>query len=722
MAKVEEPRVLFGKSKWIWAADAQKKNSNVIMRRVFDFGTDKPPVRAICRAACDTHYYLYVNGNAAVWHGGFNRSDKHAYYDEFDIGKLLVKGENVIVVYAQYFGNDGRDLVTSGHGGFIFECNDLNIYSDETFSVYENQAFRTPRPSNCCYAGWDVAYDAGLEGQIQNLLDPSFRSPLFVAATVLDTYPDSVIGVLIPRPLPMEKFSAQPVISKYKKSTDQFDGDRYIITLPREMCITPYMEVTGNGQEKITVTTDRTDCQGCFGDEKSVYHAHSIEYITKTTVNIYDGMLPMMGESVIFSMPHTVKVLKLGYREISYDGAPTAEFTTDNDDLNKLFEKALNTLYCCMGSTLMDSPERERTMWLGDSSVASRALYLSYANSAAIVKKVINDIIDYTEDDVLFSCVPGNVPVDIPSHGLSALGEYGIFAQYRNFTSDLDLFRANYTQLCDYLMLWEMTEHGVAIREGNRRWYDNLYNIDEALIENALYYSACKFLLSIGDKIGDHEYDEVFSDRMENVAEFIESSWDGLGYTTREDCYDDRANALVALCGLVPEDRRDSVSRLLSAVFCASPYMEWAAIEALVKLGRRDLALKRFTSRYILAAQNGDSTLGEDFMGFGTRCQSYQTAVIPELIQLFGGIAIEDGASKITLTPDFTALKDFRCSLKLATGALDVRYKFSPNRADIFIENDTTGKVTLDISPERIGRSVERRVITLNKGKNKFSI
>lgn len=722
MEKMEEPTVLFGKSKWIWAADAAKKNSNIILRRTFSFGQNKPPQRAFCRAACESHYYLFVNGNAVVWNGGLNRSAGKAYYDEFDIAPYLVKGDNSIVVFCQYFGNEGRDLVCSPRAGFIFECNDLEIYSDATFTVYENNAFKMPRSSNCCYAGWSVNYDASQEGPIQNVMNPAYNLT-FEHATVHDGYPDNVMGALEPRPVPLEKFSAQPVISKPKKTTNQFDGDTYIITLPREMRVTPYMEVTGNGQEKITITTDRTDCMGCFGDEESVYQAHSVTYITKPTLNIYEGMLPMTGNCLKFTMPRTVKVVKLGYRELGYNTVPSLVFQSDGDKLDALFGKAVNTLYLCMGSTVMESPERERTMWLGDASVAARALYLAYYDAAALVKKTLGDIMEYAADDnVLYSCVPGNVPADVPSHGLVALADYGIFGAYRNNDPDLEFFRINYTALCDYLMLWEMTEHGVSPRDGTRRWYDNLYNTDDLLLENALYYNSCKFMREIGVLVGDHDYDEEFEDRMANIADFIESAWDGLGYTTKEDCYDDRANAFVVLGGLVPPERKQAVSRLLAATVNASAYLEWAVLDALVSLDRRDLARKRFDSRYALYAQSDATTLGEDFNGYGTGCQGYQSAVIFEAIEAFGGISVKDGASKIKITPDFTAVKDFRAELKLASGVLEVRYKYSPSKTDIIIENKTTAKVELDISPEHIGRPTERRTIVLNKGKNKFTV
>lgn len=721
MNKVE-PTILFGKSKWIWAADPTKKNSNVIMRRTFSFGQNKPPQRAFCRAACDTHYFLYVNGNAVVWNGGFDRSGNRAYYDEFDIGKFLIKGDNIIVVFCQYFGNDGRDLVCSPRAGFIFECNDLEIYSDKTFAVYENAAYKMPRSTNCCYAGWSVLYDASLEGPIQNVMDPAYNISQFGPANELGGYPDVNLGALKPRPVPLERFSAQPIKCAAKKTTNQFDGDTYVIDLPREMRITPYFEVAGNGQEKITITTDRTDCMGCFGDESSVYQAHSVTYITKPTLNVYDGMLPMVGNSICFSMPRSVRVVRLGYREMGFNATPTLALTTDGKKLDTVVAKAVNTLHLCMGSTIIDTPERERTMWLGDASVAARALYLTYNDAAPLVKKVIDDVMEYAVDGVLYSCVPGNVPVDIPSHGLLALSEYGLFGAYRNNIGDLDFFRAEFTRLRDYLLLWEMTEHGVALRDGMRRWYDNLYNIDESLLENALYYLSCKFVSELAAMVGDHDYDEEFEDRMANIAEYIESTWDNVGYTSIGNAYDDRANAFVVLAGLVPENRKAAMSRLLAATVSASPYLEWAVLQALAALDRRDLARKRFDSRYALAAESTDTTLGEDYNGYGSHCQSYQTAVIFEAVELFCGIAVRDGANRITITPDFNAVKDMRIKLKLATGELEVRYKYSPSKSEIIIENGTSAKVELDIAPDRICHAADRRVIPIGKGRNRFTV
>lgn len=722
MEKGEQPTVLFGKSKWIWTEDAAKKNNNIILRRKFTFAQDKkPPQRAFCRAACDTHYCLFVNGSAVVWNGGLNRSEKRAYYDEFDIAKYLNKGDNVIVVFASYYGNEGHDLVCSEQAGFIFECHDLEIYSDNNFTALENAAFKLPASSNCPVAGYSVLYDAAVEPPLQNIMDSAYNISQFKQATEYGEYPDDEHGTLILRPVPLERFSAQPVIARSRKSTDQFDGDTYIISLPREMHVTPYMEVTGNGQEKIVITTDRSECMGCFGDETSTYAAHTVTYITKPTMNIFDGSVVMVGSELVFTMPRTVKVIKLGYREICYNTVPTCTFSSD-DELEKLFEKAVNTLYCCMGSTIMDTPERDRTMWLGDVSVAARALYLAYADAAPLVKKVLGDITDYADGDVLRSCVPGNIPVDIPSHGLLALSEYGLFAAYRNYTDDLGFFRNEYERLCEYLMLWDMTEHGVKPREGMRRWYDNLYNIDGVLIENALYYSACTFMKKIGNAIGMHDYDEYLGDRMDNIADFVEASWDGLGYTTKEDAYDDRANALIVLAGLVPKDRYGAVARLLSAVTNASPYMEWAVVEALCRLERRDLARRRFFHREAVDVQEDNTTLGEDYAGYGTHCQSYRSAVIFEAIELFGGISVKDGATRIKISPDFNAIHDFRTELKLITGTLEVRYKYSPAKSEIIIENRTTAKVELDIAPERILRPVERRTIVVNKGKSKFSV
>lgn len=724
MEKSQEPTVLFGKSKWIWAANAEKKNSHIIMRRTFSFAQGvKPPSRAVCRIACDSHYFLFVNGNAVVWCGGLDRSAGRMYFDEIDIAKFLVKGDNVIVVHCEYYGNAGRDTESSASAGFIFECHDLDIYSDSGFTVYENNAYKTAPSTNCRYAGWDVNYDASLEGQIQNFLEPSFNSSQFKPAVEYGTYPDDVHGTLLLRPIPLEKFS-DIAVCKYKKITDKFSDDKYIITLPHAMRFTPYMEITGNGQERVTITTDRTECQGAFGEEDSLFRGHSVVYTTKPTLNVFEGMLSMTGNTLVFTMPSTVKVLKLGYREVGYDTKPTCEFFAD-DTLNTLFDKAVHTLYCCMGSDIMDSPERERNVWLGDASIAARALFIAFNDAKPLVKKTIDDILargDELGDGVLYSGASGGMPYDIPSHGLMALTEFGLFAQYLNYVGDVGLFRAEYERLCDYLRMWEMTESGVEQRVGAQIWYDNLYNIDGVLIENALYYSACKFLRRVGELVGNYDYDELLGDRMDNIAEFIESRWDGLGYTTLGECYDDRANALIALTGLVPEDRYSAVARLLAATQSASPYLDWAAVEALCVLGRSDLARKRCDMRHALAVDDGKTTLGEDFNGYGSSCHVYRSALVFEAVELFGGVRVSEGASKISITPDFRAVKDMRLSLKLATGELEVRYKYSDARVDIIIDNRTTANVELAILPGKVERTKESRTISLNRGKNKFSI
>ncbi len=722
--KTQEPTVLFGKAKWIWSAEAEKKNSHVIMRRTFSFPQGvKPPAHALCRIACDTHYCLVVNGTAAVWCGGLDRSVGQMYYDETDIGKYLVKGDNVIVLYCEYYGNSGRDLECSARAGLLFECNELDIHSDNNFTVYDNNAYRTPPVTNCRYAGWDVNYDASLEGQIQSFWEPTFSSSQFKPATEYGDYPDSEHGTLQLRPVPLETFTDINVC-KYKKIAGKFDGDKYIIALPHEMRLTPYMEITGNGQERVIITTDRTECPGTFGEENSLIHAHSVTYTTKPTLNVFECMLPMTGSTLEFSVPSTVKVLKLGYREIGYDTKPTCEFDAD-DTLNKLFDKALHTLYCCMGGTIMDSPERERNVWLGDSSIAARAMYLAYADAAPLVKKTIDDLFARTAergDGILYSGASGGMPYDIPSHGLLALGEYGLFAQYLKYVGDIALFRREYDTLCNYLFQWEMTETGVEPRVGAQSWYDNLYNVDGLLIENALYYSACKFMRRIGKLIGNYDNDEILGDRMDNIAEFIESRWDGLGYTALGESYDDRANALIALTGLIPQERHAQIARLLVANCCASPYLEWAAVEALCVLGRSDLARKRFDARHALAVTDGSSTLGEDFNGYGTGCNAYRSAVIFEAIELFGGIKVQNGGTEIAITPDFRAIKDMRVLLKLATGEIDVRYKYSDSRIDIIIDNRTSAKVELVLVPGNVDRTAERVVTAINRGKKKFSI
>ena len=67
------------------------------------------PATVKAAIACDTKYWLWINGERAVFEGGLKRgpTPEDSYYDIVDIAPFLMKGENKIEVLTWFFGKEG---------------------------------------------------------------------------------------------------------------------------------------------------------------------------------------------------------------------------------------------------------------------------------------------------------------------------------------------------------------------------------------------------------------------------------------------------------------------------------------------------------------------------------------------------------------------------------------------------------------------------------------
>ena len=71
-----------------------------------DIELETVPVKAFAKIACDSKYWLWINGEMAVFEGQLKRgpNPNDTYYDEVDIAPFLKTGKNSIAVLVWYFG------------------------------------------------------------------------------------------------------------------------------------------------------------------------------------------------------------------------------------------------------------------------------------------------------------------------------------------------------------------------------------------------------------------------------------------------------------------------------------------------------------------------------------------------------------------------------------------------------------------------------------------
>ncbi|MDQ6857776.1 MAG: glycoside hydrolase family 78 protein [Chloroflexota bacterium] len=95
-----------------------------ILRKSFDVET--VPATLPVRVTCDSRYTLYLNG-ALVGRGPSREEPEHLSWDEYDLAPLLLRGVNVLVAEAHYYGDPGpwwypaAPAGTLGRGSFAFE-------------------------------------------------------------------------------------------------------------------------------------------------------------------------------------------------------------------------------------------------------------------------------------------------------------------------------------------------------------------------------------------------------------------------------------------------------------------------------------------------------------------------------------------------------------------------------------------------------------------------
>lgn len=368
------------------------------------------------------------------------------------------------------------------------------------------------------------------------------------------------------------------------------------------------------------------------------------------------------GESIIFSIPKSVKVTELGYRETRYDANPVTTFVCDDERVNRLFDKCARTLAVCMRDNYMDCSDRERGQWIGDVSVqAPQIVYMLDKNGLLLLKKAIYDFINLRKGDRLVGNVPGDNFSELPSQSLNAISEIGMISTYYEATKDKSILMHAFEPSVRYLMLWETDADGVVTeRKGDWKWYDHLFNVDGEILNICWYYSALRFALKTAKELDDHRFDGFITERMSAIEQAFEKRyWDStLRCYTSKGFVDDRANAMAVLSGVCPKEKYENIRYLLMSVFNSSTYMENYVLIALCEMGFKKDAFKRMMSRYQPLIDNENSTLWEDFYHLGTKNHAWSGGPATVLLRYFAGI---NGDLTVNDT-DIAPLKYVRCT------------------------------------------------------------
>ena len=688
-----------------------------------DFDLDAVPGQAVARIAADSKYWLWVNGELAVFEGALKRGPRPdaAYYDEVDLAPYLKKGGNKVALLLWHFGKDGFSHKDSGLAQLQFDCPSLGVTSDATWLCRTHPAYGKadcPAP-NYRLSESSIRFDARKDiGAWQTGDLAGFEPAVPVPST---------LGALERRPIPMWKDYG---IRKAKFETRPGERcDTVIARLPYNMQMTPVLTVRDpEGGHRILIETDHAK----VGEE-----CLRADYITAPGEQTYESLGWLNGMKLILTVEHGATVTAVRYRETGYDTAPEGVFRSDDPFFNKFWQKGLRTIYVNSRDTFFDCPERERGQWWGDIVVILNECFYTYSTSLhALVRKGIEELCGWQRPDgSIYSPIPGNYGAELPCQMLAAVGRYGFWTYYMN-TGDKQTIVDAYPAVKRYLALYQEGEDGMnLLRTGNWTWGDWGDNIDMRLLQNTWYCLALDAAADMADLLEAPEDAAVYRARLDALQSAVRrTAWTGTCYRSPDyaGATDDRCQAMAILAGIATPDQYDALYEVFRKEEHASPYMEKYVMEALFCIGRGDYALERTRARFDYIVNHPDfDTLFEGWnvgVGGDWDCGSVNhawsggtLAVIPT--RMFGLRPTEAGWKRFCVAPD-PAVFD-KCSLSFPTvsGTVSaaVRKKGGRIVLKLRVPDGTTAEVNLPWAFRKLrvdGKSRSEAAFSLPAGRH----
>jgi alpha-L-rhamnosidase len=680
------------------------QNTWLCWRKSFDL-TEKPTTKIVANIAVDSKYWLYINGQMVVFEGQLKRgpTPDDTYFDVVEIGKYLKKGKNTIAILHWYWGKNGFSHKSSGKAGLLFEVAQLDANlklasSSNTWKVTHHPAFLrdSPKPHpNFRLSEYNIHFDANKD--INNWFSTDYDDSKWANAVEKGKAPIAPWGNMWQRNIPQwydSGLKAYPSVSKRLGAKQ----DTIIAILPRNLTITPYFEAEAQGGERIEIRTDNY-----FGGSAPNVRT---DYITKKGKQTFETFGFMNGHEVWYVVPKTVTLSNLKYRETRYNTEGVGYFKSNDDFLNKLWEKSRNTLDISMRDNYMDCPDRERAQWWGDAVLQVGETFYAYDRRADLLtQKAISNFVEWQKkDSVLYAPIPaGNWHNELPGQSLATV--WGI-KDYFDHSGDTAIMRYAYPFVKKYMDIWRMDENDLVVhREGGWMWHDWGNHVDVPVLDNIWYYRALESLEKMAELSGNtvearnpdafgKVVAEIKQKKEKLKAAFQKAFWNGKAFVSKDykKGADDRANGLAVVAGMIEPNQWASIKTVLDNTFYAGPYLEKYILEAYFVQNDTKGGLERMRKRYDAMVKSPLSTLwegwevGSSTYGGGTYNHGWTGGPLTLMSQFIAGLSPNtSGYQTFKIMPQPHDLTFFKMGAATKKGLAIVEWKRSKNKATLTI-------------------------------------
>ena len=655
------------KGKYIWFSQKNPKDTYVAFRKTFTLPS--LPKKALLSLTGDSKITLFVNGKMALIDASLKRGATlfDAYYQEIDITDYLKTGTNVLAFEVCYFGRGGNASIDSGHGGLLFDligdgsllcCSDNSVKAKRLTS-YKNESMLRENypnhPMNSFLAEHDIYFDAreSVDFYKSDFDDSSWEKAVILGSSGYLPFGDTYLSDVPPFDFDDEIKDMTLLSGTLDEKTTQ--KTTFTFALEENMQFLPFFEITAPEGSHVSFYTNTKDTQNL----ESFYD----DYIAREGRQSYLQYYWRSGYEFILNVDKGVTVHRAGYIRTRYHSQKTGVFTSDEERLNTLYQKSMNTLDICMRDSYMDCPERERSPYSGDgANQIAETMYALDEDGFRLAKKAYLSLLGFVkEDHVIPSRSPSSVLNEIPMQNLAFL----VTARsYYLQSGDDETMKKVFPVFVNYLKLFDMTSDGlVEYRDGTFPWIDWGENSDSIVMENAWYAYALKEMLALGKELSilKTEEENFLKGRYESIKNVFYDSFfvKNVGFCSlngqTRHTIEERGNALAVLAGLVKEEDYPLMKKVLTENTYASPYMERFVLEALSEMNYLEEARIRMLNRYERMISLPISTLWETWSEKsqdGTINHGWSGGPLVVLAKYFAGIrSLKKGYDEYQIKP-----------------------------------------------------------------------
>ncbi len=340
-------------AKWIWINDNPKQNEYAVFEENFNFNGNKATF-TIC---AEMDYVLYVNGCLA----GFSQYAGYPfekYYDELDITRFCINGQNKFTLTARYEGVRTHVHIVDGAGViYTLQVDDKTVtYTHEgTLGGYDNRYVQNTTTL--------------LSGQLGFGSDMRVGDYVCNIPCVLSNQTYNL------KPRPINKTVEHPFVEG-----KLIDADKKLYDVGRETAgyLRVKFKATKAGKAKIGYGQHIVDggVRYAIGNREFAFNFEMPE----GEYEFRNYFVRMSGRYIQAFLPDGIEIVSIGIMPYLY---PLTEndFKLDNSLDQKIYDVCVRTLRLCMNLHYEDTPWREQALYVLDSRNQMLCGYYTFAET-----------------------------------------------------------------------------------------------------------------------------------------------------------------------------------------------------------------------------------------------------------------------------------------------------------------------------------------------------